>query len=151
MPRNRHFASRQIHEPPLNSDQGGLQQVPFRPITEPIPEFLPWTRREQIQIGKRVGLTPEKWQWVVKHPALCLPQSKACVEWIEWTEVRENRPVGAGLVMMDESEYNGRAAKLPIPHTVKDQEKSVLVTGKPIVFYQWLTNVDEPAQGSGSP
>jgi hypothetical protein len=140
-----------MREAARNSDQGGLLPVPFRPITEPIPEFVPWTSTEQTQIGARLRLPPEKWQWISKHPALCIPQSRACLEWLEWAEARENLPVGAGFVVMDESEYNRAAAKLLIPHTAKDQEESVLLTGKPIAFYQWLTHVDEPAQGSSSP
>ena len=140
-----------MHEAAGNSDQGGLLPVSFRPITEPIPEFVPLTSTEQTQIGTRLRLPPEKWQWISKHPALCIPQSRACLEWLEWAEARENLPVGANFIVMDESEYNRAAAKLLIPHTAKDQEESVQLTGKPIAFYRWLTHVDEPAQRSNSP
>ena len=151
MPRKSVFPSHLNHAAALNSDHGGPQQVPFRPITEPIHEFSPWTSAEQAKMGRRVRVRPEKRQWLVKYPALCLPQSKACREWAEWTTARENLPVGAGFAMWHESEYSAEAAKSSNPHTAEDQERSALTTGKPIVFWQWLTSVDEPAQGSGGP
>ena len=129
-----------------SDDLGQLRLVLFQPVTEPVPEFSPWTGAEQVKMG-RISLQPEKQHWIEKHPALCLPQSKACREWLKWATARKNLPIGAGFVMMRESEYTLAATRSSNPHTAEDQENSVLTTGKPIVFWQWISVVNEPTEG----
>jgi hypothetical protein len=130
----------------LNSDNRHPRLVLFQPIREPIPEFSPWTSAEQVTMG-HILHAPNKCQSVEKHPALCLPQCEACKEWLKWATARENLPVGAGFVMTPESDYNLAASRSSNPHSAQDQQNSVLKTGKPIVFWQWISMVNEPTEG----
>ena len=130
----------------LNSDNGHLQLVLFQPITEPIPEFSPWTSAEQVAMGY-ILRAPDKRRCIEKYPALCFPRRKAYREWLKWATARENLPVGAGFVMMRESDYNLAATRSSNPHSAQDQENSVLTTGKPIVFWQWISVVSKPTEG----
>ena len=130
----------------LNSDNRHLQLVLFQPITEPIPEFSPWTSAEQVAMGY-ILRAPDKRRCIEKYPALCFPRRKAYREWLKWATARENLPVGAGFVMMRESDYNLAATRSSNPHSAQDQENSVLTTGKPIVFWQWISVVNKPTEG----
>ena len=98
----------------LNSDNRHLRLVLFQPIREPMPEFSPSTNAEQVAMG-HILHAPNKCQSVEKHPALCLPQCEACKEWLKWATARENLPVGAGFVMMPESDYNLAATRSSNP------------------------------------
>jgi hypothetical protein len=122
----------------------------FRPITTPVPEFLPMTSEEQETYGRAMNIPQRLWGNILKRPVLCAPQTPRCIRWSEWAMRNNGLPPGAGFMLMSTEQYNVRAASSANPHNSDHQEFSVQAFGKPLVLYGWVIGaIDEQTEQDG--